>query len=129
MIETFSGRYWSNIVVNSHPYTGFGSVYASPLPLGPIGGPGVEVFMGLPGYGPQAAQAILLAHDLGHAANNAGFPTVVVNDRGNLAQSLSNSAAIGAACFPQGDFGGNQGPVDQGSGAVPAAARPRGTQF
>jgi hypothetical protein len=71
-----------------------------------------------------ASQAILLGHDLGHAANNAGLPTAVVPDAGNLDTSLQNSATIGDACFPQGDFGGNQGPVDSPPTDVPAIAKP-----
>lgn len=77
-----------------------------------------------------ATQTIILLHEVGHQAYNNGVPTVVLPDDGGgnpdaaRQESLDNSANIGAACMPQGDFGGNQGPIDQPPTDVPAIAKP-----
>jgi hypothetical protein len=120
-IMTWPGPVNSIMIVNSSTFTNIG---VWPCPGGPECEPGDLIQIGIPGYGPLASQAILLGHDLGHAANNAGLSTSVVPDAGNLDTSLQNSATIGDACFPQGDFGGNQGPVDSGPTDVPAVAKP-----
>lgn len=104
----------SEIAVNSNPVNGF-------------------VNGRIAGYGYIASQTIGLLHDTAHAAYNAGIPTAVVPDNrfvaGSAALSAQNSETIGNACLPQGDAGGNQGPLDQvtstDGGAVQArAARP-----
>ena len=105
----------SEIAVNSNPVNGF---------LNGI----VDT------YQPIASQTIGLLHDLGHAAYNAGIPTAVVPDNrfvaGSAALSAQNSETIGNACLPQGDAGGNQGPLDQvtstDGGAVQAERRAPG---
>jgi hypothetical protein len=76
------------------------------------------------GYGSQASQAILVVDDVCHAADNALLPTSVVPDAGNFDTSLQNSATSGDACFSQGDFRGNQGPVDSPPSDVSAIAKP-----
>ena len=78
------------------------------------------------GYGPIATQTIMLLHETGHQAFNNGFFTVVLPDGGvyGAETSLENSANVGAACVPRGDFGGNQGPLNNGTGVVPAIVRP-----
>jgi hypothetical protein len=40
------------------------------------------------------------------------------------AASVQNTNTIENACAPQGDFGGNQGPVDSPPTDVPAVAKP-----
>ena len=94
---------------------------------------GGMTFTQIPGYGPIASQTILLLHDLGHQAYNNALPTVVTPDGPGytggdanqaMALSLDNSANESDACMPQGDFGGNQGPIDNGGGDVPAIAKP-----
>jgi hypothetical protein len=82
-----------------------------------------------------AAQAIVFGHELGHAANFAGYQTAVVPDNTgsldnpNFAQtensdlSDQNNEAVGNACFPQGDTDGNTGPIDQGGGDIPAVVK------
>jgi RHS repeat-associated protein len=122
-VETFGNVMGSDIYVNSNPSGGFLSIGNWPA-VDSTGAP-VIVQIGVPGYGPQASRAIVLAHDLAHAANNAGLQTAVVPDAGDSTMSLQNSAAIGNACFPQGDLGGNSGPGDQGPTDVPAIAKPR----
>lgn len=104
----------SEITLNTNPTLGF------------LNGP-------LAGYSPSAGQAIILLHELGHAAENAGVPTAVADDSlaatGDLLVSITtsyqNSYAVGDACFPQGDAGQNQGPIDDGSAPVAAAKRSR----
>jgi RHS repeat-associated protein len=104
----------SQITLNTNPTLGF------------LNGP-------IPGYTPLASQAISLLHDLGHAAENAGVSTAVVDDSlgatGDLLASIDlsvqNSYTVGDACFPQGDGGQNQGPIDDGSTPVAAAKRTR----
>jgi hypothetical protein len=53
---------------------------------------------------------------------SAGDPNVALTE--NLDLSNQNTEAIENACFPQGDFGGNQGPVDSPPTDVPAIAKP-----
>jgi hypothetical protein len=108
------GNEQSQITLNTNPTLGF------------LNGP-------IPGYPPLASQAIGLLHDLGHAAENAGVSTAVVDDSlgttGDLLASIDlsvqNSYTVGDACFPQGDGGQNQGPIDDGSAPVAAAKRTR----
>jgi RHS repeat-associated protein len=84
----------------------------------------------LAGYSTSLTQAIGLLHDTGHAANFNGLYTAVVTDDPAVVGvaspyiSTENDVNIGNDCFPQGDFGGNQGPVDQPPTDVPAVAKP-----
>jgi hypothetical protein len=78
----------------------------------------------------------VFGHELGHAAFDAGYKSALVQD--NTATGVNpnyeqtensdlfnqNNEAIGNACFPQGDTGGNAGPLDQGGDDVGAVARP-----
>jgi RHS repeat-associated protein len=89
-------------------------------------------------YGPgSASQVVGILHELAHAAESAGLPTVVVDDHENVqgdpglgpedsgSLSLTNGLKIGDACQPNGDGGQDQGAIDDGSGAVAAAAKKR----
>jgi hypothetical protein len=96
--------------------------------------PGGGYFCGdVAGYACMASQTIVLLHETGHQAYVNGLPTIVAADGPaytggdqDLASQLSqdNNANVGAACMPQGDFGGNQGPVDTPPSEVPAVSRP-----
>jgi RHS repeat-associated protein len=87
----------------------------------------------IPGYSVLLSQVEGILHDTGHAAYNNFLPSAVVPDgpgvagsgQASLEMSLQNSETVANACLPQGDFGGNQGPVDQGSTAVAAAVSGR----
>lgn len=87
----------------------------------------------IPGVPAGATLVVSLLHDLGHAAYNAGLSTVVTpNDAVNppgvspdATPSMMNNFAIADACFPTGDGGQNQGPIDNGSSAVAASKRSR----
>jgi hypothetical protein len=73
------------------------------------------------------SQAIILLHEVGHAAAFNGLPSVVQSDLIAPDMRIQNQLAVGDACFPQGNFGGNQGPL--GSGAVPIPAIRPARQF
>jgi RHS repeat-associated protein len=126
---TQSGVFTSDITLNSNISSGFYAIGSTSPGQGfPEGGdPSLIYQVGIPGYGPLATQAIVFGHELGHAAVNAGYQSAVVPDApGGVEDSgLSdqNNDAIGNACFPQGDAGGNTGPLDQGGGDVPAVAK------
>jgi hypothetical protein len=66
----------------------------------------------------------VFGHELGHAAGFAGYQSAVVPDAPGGVEdpnlSNQNNEAVGNACFPQGDTGGNAAPLDQGGGDVPA---------
>jgi hypothetical protein len=100
------------ITVNSNPTFGFSNGY-------------------IPGYSLQVSQAIGFLHETGHAAVINGLPSVVTHDTSGVdpltgaSLSLQNDFAVGDACFPQGDFGGNQGSVGQDPGAVSAVTGAR----
>lgn len=72
-----------------------------------------------PGYPWDTENTIVLLHEYGHAAWNAGDATVVQPDLGNTTQSMQNTDAIENACFPQGDSP-NVGPADGGQAPVNA---------
>ncbi|HWO35434.1 MAG TPA: hypothetical protein VNO32_42115 [Candidatus Acidoferrum sp.] len=84
-----------------------------------------------------ASQVVGILHELGHAAESAGLPTVLVDDHEDVqgdpglgpedsgSLSLTNSLKIGDARQPNGDGGQDQGAIDDGSGAVAAAAKKR----
>lgn len=132
---TDSGVYTSTITLNSGP-GGFYSIGTTWIGQGPVETPGDIYMYGIAGYGPMAAMAMVFGHELGHAAVNAGYQSAVVSDNTasagdpnaaqteNIDLSNQNNEAIGNACFPQGDFGGNQGPVDSPPTDVPAIAKP-----
>jgi RHS repeat-associated protein len=90
----------------------------------------------LAGYSRQLTQAIGLLHDTGHAALYNDLASSVITDDpavvGNFASpyiSEQNDVNIAQACFPQGDFGGNQGPVAPPPTEMPAVARPVNPHF
>jgi RHS repeat-associated protein len=89
----------------------------------------------MPGYSIQLTQAIDLMHEVAHAAVDNGLSSVVVDDstqatggsqQASADLSQQNNAAIASACYPQGDFGGNQGPStsDPPQTDVPAIKSP-----
>jgi hypothetical protein len=110
----FTGQFTSTITLSSNPI----GLFMNPW-LGYVLSTGTGT-----GYSNTTFQAIELGHELGHGSANYGAPSAIVNESGNAGLSMQNTQTIANACFPQGDFGGNQGPVDQGSGDVPAVARP-----
>ena len=81
------------------------------------------------GFGGSETAPVILLHELGHAASFAGLPTSVVNDGMawplGYSNSLGNSITVSDACFPKGDGGQNQGPIDDGSTPVAAAKKAR----
>jgi len=93
------------ITVNSFPGNGLPALFSTYME---------------PGYTQFVSQQIALLHEDGHVAYGNGLSTVVQPDGNSTAQSMQNNQAVAAACFPQGDFGGNQGPTDQPPGDVPA---------
>lgn len=104
------------------PYSIELNIGSGPLPVTPF------LFDRSPGYSLLATQAITLLHETGHAATFNGLSSIVQpNDAGSL--SMQNQYAIGDACFPQGDFGGNQGSVSQAPTDIPAVARPKQPNF
>jgi hypothetical protein len=113
----FTGGFTSTITMNSTPW----GLFMNPNLV-------YEVFTGTgTGYSNSTFQAIELGHELAHGSIFYGAPPApgfVQDDAGNGAASMNNTQIIANACFPQGDTGGNQGPIDQGSGDVPAVARP-----
>jgi RHS repeat-associated protein len=80
------------------------------------------VVAGVPGtgYSNQTFQTIELLHELGHGASMYGGLSAIVADANSAELSEQNTQTIEKACFPQGDFGGNQGPVPPPPTAVPA---------
>jgi hypothetical protein len=120
------GSYTSTITLSSDPNLGFDNIGATWIGQGPVEiGGGIYQF-GVAGYATGAAQAIVFGHELGHAADFAGYQSAVVPDTpGNVEDfdlSNQNNEAVGNACFPQGDTDGNGGPLDQG-GDIPAVAK------
>lgn len=118
------GGYQSNIVINVNPG-------------------GANFLTGVVAYSQSSvaiSQQIELLHDLGHAAANAGLSSVVMPDDQSpdnpnnlnpftqLEASNANTAAIGDACFPNGDSTANSPNLsdpDQGSGPVDAVRKRR----
>ncbi|MFZ0800596.1 MAG: RHS repeat-associated core domain-containing protein [Terriglobales bacterium] len=85
------------------------------------------------GYSTQTFQTIEVLHEIGHAANfyflNAGIapPSAMVTDgmggEAGAVASIQNTNTAANACFPQGDFGSNSGPLDDPT-AVNAHSKP-----
>ncbi len=94
-------------------------VYGPPVTIAVNSNPSSLFLQAMPGYSIQLTQAIYLMHEVAHAAVLNGLSSVVVDDSTQATQgsqqasvdlSTQNTAAIADACYPQGDFGGNQGP-------------------
>jgi len=75
------------------------------------------------GYPDETFQAIEVLHELGHGSANFNVPSSIVPDANSAATSISNTQALANGCFPQGDFGGNSGPLAPTNGPVSAVRR------
>ena len=75
------------------------------------------------GYSNETFQTIELLHELGHGSSAYGAPSSIMPDGDDRAVSVQNTETIENGCFPQGDFGGNQGPTSVPTD-VPAVSRP-----
>jgi hypothetical protein len=76
------GAPWT-ITLNSNPDGGF---------IEPLRNPDMPAI-----YSFSFLQTVTLLHELGHAASGLGYPSAIVYDDSNSAQSMQNSAAIAAA--------------------------------
>jgi hypothetical protein len=90
--------------------------------------------VGDPGLFPQQNQVVAILHELWHAADAAGAPLstpprpdMAALGPSSVDASNMNTVDVETTCLgagAQGDFGGNQGPVDSPPPDVPAVARP-----
>jgi len=103
----------STITMNSDPNGyflnpgGFGGVFTTPSGMGT-------------GYSNQIFQTIEVLHEMGHGSSFYGAPSAIALDGGSPPTSVQNTQTVETNCYPQGDFGGNQGPVGQAPAVVPA---------
>lgn len=121
------------ITGSNHGTAGFlSSITMNSNALGFFMNPGLVSVMGTgtgTGYTNQAFQTIELLHELGHGSAFYGAPSAIVEDSGSASLSGQNTQTIENACFPQGDFGGNQDPITAPPSAVAAFEGPHRTHF
>lgn len=116
---SYSVGFTSMITMNANPV----GLFVNPW-LASVMGTGTGT-----GYSNQTFQAIEVLHETGHGAANYGTASAMAPDgmggQAGVDASMQNTQTIENNCFPQGDSGGNQGPLDSTPTAVDARAKPR----